>query len=168
MRRLRVTSPLRLSVAAALLALGLGSAAAEPSIGAPAPTLVVTTIGGETVDLEKLRGKVVLVNFWASWCAPCRKEMPRLDSFYRSHKDRGLEIVGISIDAPRDYAKARKMMSRFTYPAAFAKDNNLTAFEAPASVPVTYIIDAQGIVRDKFIDVYDKLLNDVVVPLLIE
>jgi cytochrome c biogenesis protein CcmG, thiol:disulfide interchange protein DsbE len=88
-----------------------GAARTVPQIGEAAPPLVLTTIDGGTFDLGKLHGKVVLVNYWATWCAPCRKEMPKLDAFYRKYHSQGLEIVGISIDFDRDLAKARKVAS---------------------------------------------------------
>ena len=61
-------------------------ARAGPEIGKAAPALVVTALDGQTFDLAKLKGKVVLVNYWATWCAPCRKDLPKLDAFYRSHR----------------------------------------------------------------------------------
>ncbi len=141
-------------------------ASAAPEIGEVAPPLVLTAIDGTGIDLAKLRGKVVLVNFWATWCAPCRKEMPVLDAFYRRHRQQNFELIGISIDFARDAAKMRKMAAEVSYPAAWIKDIEVNGFGAPEGVPVTYVIDGDGIIRDKFIAVPNKLLNDVVVPLL--
>ena len=87
---------------------GYGPAQAAPSMDQPAPALVVTQLDGQTFDLSKLRGKVVLVNYWATWCAPCRKEMPTLDTFYRRYHEQGLEMIGISIDLPRELAKCAR------------------------------------------------------------
>jgi cytochrome c biogenesis protein CcmG, thiol:disulfide interchange protein DsbE len=143
-----------------------GPARAAPEIGAPAPSLIVTTLDGQTLNLAKLRGKVVLVNYWATWCAPCRKEMPTLESFYKRHHEQGLEIIGISIDFARDGEKMRKMAASQTYPMARSGDISDNGFGQPDGVPVTYVIDADGKVRDKFIAVPNKLLNDVVLPLL--
>lgn len=153
---------------ATAVALVLSSTAGltEPNIGDASPPLAVTELDGRSFDLNNLRGKVVLVNFWASWCAPCRKEMPRLNAYYRSHRDKGLAVIGISIDRPQDFTKARGMAAALSYPAALANDNKLTEFGVPEAVPVTYVIDSSGVVRDKFIDVYDRLLKDVVDPLL--
>ena len=81
-------------------------------IGEVAPPLVLTTLDGTSIDLAKLRGKVVLVNFWATWCAPCRKEMPTLDAFYRRHRGQDFELIGISIDFARDAARMRKVAAR--------------------------------------------------------
>jgi cytochrome c biogenesis protein CcmG, thiol:disulfide interchange protein DsbE len=141
-------------------------ARAAPEIGEAAPPLVLTAIDGTSIDLAKLRGKVVLVNFWATWCAPCRKEMPTLDAFYRRHRGQNFELVGISVDFPRDAAKMRKAAAGVSYPAVGIKDIEVNGFGAPDGVPVTYVIDGEGIIRDKFIAVPNKLLNDVVVPML--
>jgi len=154
--------------AAALLWCGFlpASAIATPQIGEAAPPLVVTALDGTIFDLAKLRGKVVLVNYWATWCAPCRKEMPKLDALYRHYHGRGLEIISISIDFPRDYEKMRKAARSVTYPTAATKDISNDGFGKPGGVPITWIIDADGKVRDRMIDVRDELLNGIVVPLL--
>ena len=161
----------RKSIAAATAAiLGLASASgparATPEIDKAAPALVVTTLDGQTFDLAKLRGKVVLVNYWATWCVPCRKEMPRLDAFYRRYHGHGLEIIGISIDFPRDFPKVEKAAHAVGYPTAVSKAITENGFGTPQGVPVTWVIDGEGKVRDRFIEVRDELLNGIVVPLL--
>src|ERR1700690_135634 len=82
-------------------------ARAAPGIGKAAPPLVVTALDGHSFDLAKLHGKVVLVNYWATWCAPCRKDMPKLDAFYRSYQQQNFAMIGISVDRPGDLAKVR-------------------------------------------------------------
>jgi cytochrome c biogenesis protein CcmG, thiol:disulfide interchange protein DsbE len=143
-----------------------GGARAIPQIDEPAPSLVLSTLDGSTFDLAKLRGKVVMVNYWATWCAPCRKEIPKLDAFYKKYQSRGLEIVGISIDFDRDLEKARKLARTVTYPMALAKAITDDGFGVPKGVPITWIVDTDGKMRDRFIEVRDELLNDIVVPLL--
>jgi peroxiredoxin len=142
------------------------STRAEPTIDEPAPPFVVTALNGETFDLSKLRNHVVLLNFWATWCEPCRKEIPRLSAFYRRYHDRGLEVIGVSIDRPEDLQKVRKQMASIAYPVAVLKDISVNGVGKVEGVPVTYVIDPNGVVRDKFIEVRNELLNDVVVPLL--
>jgi cytochrome c biogenesis protein CcmG, thiol:disulfide interchange protein DsbE len=142
------------------------AASAEPEIGKAAPALVGTTIDGKIFDLAQLRGKVVLVNYWATWCAPCRKEMPKFDAFYKRYHAEGLEIVGISIDFDRDIEKARKAARNVSYPTTLAKAITDDGFGIPKAVPITWVIDTDGKVRDRLIEVRDELLNDIVVPLL--
>ena len=147
-------------------ALPSGAARAAPQIDEAAPALVLTTLDGATFDLGKLHGKVVMVNYWATWCAPCRKEMPKLDAFYRKYHSQGLEMIGISVDFERDLEKARKTARGVTYPIALAKAISDNGFGTPKGVPITWIIDADGKVRDRFIEVRDELLDGIVVPLL--
>jgi cytochrome c biogenesis protein CcmG, thiol:disulfide interchange protein DsbE len=165
----------RLRLARLIPALLIGCAAttgvhtrarAAPEMDQPAPPLIATAPDGETFDLAKLRGKVVLVNFWATWCAPCRREMPVLDAFYRRYRGQGLELIGVSVDFARDSAKMRKAAAAVSYPTAMAGDLRVNGFGPPDGVPVTYVIDAEGVVRDMFIATPNKLLHDVVIPLL--
>lgn len=132
----------------------------------PAPPLVVTALNGQTFDLTKLRNQVVLLNYWATWCEPCRKEIPRLSAFYRRYHDHGLEVIGISIDRPEDLQKVRKQMASIAYPVAVLKDISENGVGKVEGVPTTYVIDTNGVVRDKFIEIRKELLNDVVIPLL--
>jgi thiol-disulfide isomerase/thioredoxin len=161
--------PGALSMVAALLlliTLGSGFALAAPQIDAAAPSLVTSELGGEIFDLAKLRGQVVLVHYWATWCAPCRKEMPILDSFYRKHHAQGLEVIGISADRPQDIARVRKRSATLSYPTSTIDRISENGFGQPEGFPLTYVIDRDGIVRDKFIDVSEQLLADVLLPLL--
>jgi len=146
--------------------LGSGVARAAPTMDQPAPALVVTELDGQTFDLSKFRGKVVLVNYWSTWCAPCRKDMPTLDAFYRQYHEQGLEMIGISIDFPSELRKVRKTAASLGYPAAMLNDVTVNGFGPPEGAPLTYVVDANGVVRDKFIATPNKLLMDVVVPLL--
>ena len=154
----------RLTATAALL--WLAPACAAPEIDQPAPALVVTALDGRTFDLAKLRGKVVLVNYWATWCAPCRKDMPKLDAFYRRYHRQNLEMIGISVDRERDLEKVRKVMTSLAYPVATLKGVTVDGFGPPEGVPITWIIDADGKIRDRMIDVRNELLKDLVIPLL--
>jgi len=147
-------------------ALACNRASAAPVLGEPAPPLVLTGLDGKTIDLAKLRGKVVLVNYWATWCAPCKVEMPTLNAFFQRYHDRGLEIIGISVDFKSDIAKVPVAAKSLAYPIALLGAITDNGFGPPEGVPLTYVIDVEGVVRDKFIAAPDKLLHDVVIPML--
>ena len=132
---------------AAALTVPMPALAAPPAIGKPAPALIVRELDGHRFDLAKLRGKVVLVNFWATWCSPCRVEMPTLNAFYRRYRARGLELLGLSIDQAPDDGEVKKVMRQFSYPGALASAARVNGFGEPVAVPVTYVIDARGVLR---------------------
>lgn len=138
----------RLLLAAAVLAAAPPALlAAPPTVGQQAPQLIVPQLDGHEFDLAKLRGKVVLVNVWATWCSPCRGEMPTLNTFYRRYHSRGVDLLGLSIDEPPDAASVQKVVQQFSYPAALASKARVNGFGDPIAVPITYVIDAQGVIR---------------------
>jgi cytochrome c biogenesis protein CcmG/thiol:disulfide interchange protein DsbE len=139
-------------------------------VGEQAPHLTANTLSGEAFDLQKENHHVVIVNFWASWCEPCREEMPALETYYQQHKDEGLEVIAISMDEPEDDAMVHKVMANYSYPAAFQRDADFKGFGRIWRMPMTYVIDRQGVVRkdgsvgDPKIDL--PLLTKLVTPLL--
>lgn len=148
------------------------AAADPPAIGRPAPALIVPELGGHEFDLAKLRGKVVLVNVWATWCSPCRSEMPTLNAFYRQYHSRGLELLGLSVDEPPDVPKVGEVMRQFTYPAALASAAKVNGFGDPIAVPITYVIDTHGVIRAQLqaegpSGVTRQALEKAVLPLLV-
>jgi len=150
-------TPALIGLAAALLA--SASPAAAQKVGAPAPPLVGQTIDGKPFDLAKLHGHVVVANVWATWCTPCRVEMPTLEAFYKAHQAQGVVLVGLSADRPRDAATVDRVMSAFSYPAIILKSATVDGFTPPNILPVTYIIDAKGIVRSALLYT-DKPLSE--------
>jgi cytochrome c biogenesis protein CcmG, thiol:disulfide interchange protein DsbE len=142
---------LRIAIIISLMAmLPVRPAYANADVGQPAPALVVPELSGQTFDLSALRGKVVVINFWATWCEPCRQEMPALDAFYRQYHTKGVEMIGISADRPHERSNVSKVMQSFSYPAAMLDDVTEDDFGDPTSLPVTFIIDGTGVVRAKF------------------
>ncbi|HXZ67046.1 MAG TPA: TlpA disulfide reductase family protein [Alphaproteobacteria bacterium] len=139
--------------ASLMLALVLSApAVARPTVGDEAPKLVVKPLEGETFKLSGMHGEVVIVNFWATWCGPCRREMPALDAYYQSHREQGLEIIGISDDKPRDRGEVEKIANTVSYPIALAHDADENGFGHQTALPLTYVIDKGGVIRTIFTD----------------
>lgn len=132
-------------IALAALALGPCLASAEPRA---APPLTATLLDGTRFALADNAGKVVLVNFWATWCAPCRAEMPALDTFYRRYRERGFEVVAISLDEPDRADAVRKVMGDYSFPAALSANAQFKGFGRIWRVPMTFVIDRQGRLRE--------------------
>jgi cytochrome c biogenesis protein CcmG, thiol:disulfide interchange protein DsbE len=100
---------------------------------------------------------------------PCRAEMPLLDSFYQRHHAQGLELLGVSVDDTHDLAAVLRIMQQFGYPAALASSAKVNGFGPPLTVPTTWIVDADGVVRARLLaanGVTEQSLNDTVLPLL--
>ncbi len=117
-------------------------------IGKPAPEIVAKDVKGNAFRLDSLRGKYVLVDFWATWCAPCIAELPRLQDSYAKYRERGFEIVGVSLDdtktAVTDFVKARNVPWRQIHNAS-SEGDVVEAFGVN-SIPATFLIDPQGII----------------------
>jgi thiol-disulfide isomerase/thioredoxin len=161
-----------LIAAAAAVFTGTPRALAKAELGQAAPALVVEELNGSVFDLSAERGKVTIVNFWATWCAPCRREMPALEAVFRRYHDKGLEVIALSADRPHDRATVTKTAESFSYPAAMLDDAKSDGFGNPSALPLTYVVDANGIVRAKFTPEDQPLtedsLNAAVAPLLAE
>jgi cytochrome c biogenesis protein CcmG, thiol:disulfide interchange protein DsbE len=121
-----------------------------PTTGQPAPALVVPELDGTVFDLSAQKGEVAIINLWASWCPPCRTEMPVLDAFYRAHRDAGLVMLGLSVDSPYDEDDVHNIAATVHYPVALSFEALTNDFVMPPSLPVTYIVNADGIVSKIF------------------
>jgi cytochrome c biogenesis protein CcmG, thiol:disulfide interchange protein DsbE len=154
----------------AAAALVSGTAAGASLEGKPAPAFEAKLLDGSAFRLADSPGTVVVVNYWATWCVPCRAEMPAIDAYYRKHKDQGLRIVAISMDDPKDEAKVREVMKSFSFSAALVRDTQARGYGRIWRIPLTFVIDRNGIVRkdgwfgDPGID--EALLDQIVTPLL--
>lgn len=116
------------------------------------PRWSAVTLDGDPIDSEALRGRVVVVNFWASWCGPCRLEVPTLQSFWEEYGQEGdgrLTVVGVSIDSNRGAAERFLDERGVTYPSVMATAELEEAFGGVRGVPTTFILDAEGVVRHR-------------------
>ncbi len=135
----------------------------------PIANLSVTTTDSRVITLSDLRGKVVIVSFWATWCPYCRHEMPAIQSFYRDWHNKGVEILALSIEDDPALVAEFMRQEGYNFPAAIADATTQHAFGKIDKVPVSFILDKKGVIRHK-IDgqVYYGRLEDLITPLLRE
>lgn len=137
---------------------GVPSAGKESMSGRwQAPNFELTDMKGNPLSLSALRGKVVLLDFWATWCPPCVAEIPHFKELHTQYKGRGFEIVGLSLDeggeeAVRSFAEKHQLQ----YPIAPAKHQIAQAYGGIQGIPTTFLIDKKGYVAKKYIGYHDK------------
>jgi len=119
----------------------------NPLVDRQAPDISLQTVDGETVTLASLRGRPVIVNFWASWCIPCRDEFPLLVDAYDRHSADGLEILGIIHDDGPEAASSFASSYGATWPLLLDPDDDAWRAYMAAFVPITYYVDRDGIIR---------------------
>lgn len=131
-----------------------------------APPWQVTLTDGRVLTSEALRGRVVLVNFWATWCPYCRKEKPVIERFWLDHRDQGFEVVSISVDDPADKIAAWMQDKGYGFMAP-TNASLVAAFGNVATVPTSFIVDHEGRIRHKIAgQVHYPRLEQRIVPLL--
>jgi thiol-disulfide isomerase/thioredoxin len=115
----------------------------------PAPNLELRDVEGRDLRLSDYKGKVVLLNFWATWCAPCRAEMPDLVKWQREYKSKGLQVIGVTYP-PEELTEAREFIKRIkvNYPVALGEEQTKAMFDKGENLPVTVVIDKKGMVRE--------------------
>jgi peroxiredoxin len=116
--------------------------------GEPAPNFQLRDMNGQIVSLSDLRGKVVLLNFWATWCGPCRVEMPAMERLYRTYARKDFEILAVSTDA-QGVAVTRPFQqeNQLTFPILHDADFRVGLSYGARTLPMTFMVDRQGIVR---------------------
>jgi len=135
----------RIAAIAAALAIGLPALAGSGA--GPAPQFTLSARGGRDVSLAQYHGQVVMINFWASWCGPCRQEMPLLESIYRKYHKLGFTLLGVNVEPDSKAADEWLHETPVSFPILYDKDSKVTRLYDVAGMPSTVIIDRSGKLR---------------------
>ena len=134
-------------IAALAAALAIAVPALAGSAGGPAPQFTLAARGGRDVSLTQYRGQVVMINFWASWCGPCRQEMPLLESIYKRYNKRGFTLLGVNVEPDSKAADEWLRDTPVSFPILYDKDSKVSKLYEVAGMPCTVIIDRSGKLR---------------------
>ena len=130
-----------------ILLVSPAGARAGAELGEPVPALKGTFFSGQDFDLAQMRGKVVLVNFYSSYCSFCAYEIGNLEAFYEQHRGQGFEVIVVGIDNMEDGHRVERMLGIYNLPGVMADDLEQSGFERRYPTPTAFVIDRSGILR---------------------
>jgi cytochrome c biogenesis protein CcmG/thiol:disulfide interchange protein DsbE len=145
----RVTLAVSLALVFAALALLANTMSAAE--GKAAPDFLLKDLGGKEISLDDYKGKVIFLNFWATWCPPCRQEIPGFIKAYEKHKDDGLVILGVAVSDREESVKSYVEKSNMTYPIAMGDSKIIKDYRPGNAIPATIIIDRDGNIFHKHV-----------------
>jgi cytochrome c biogenesis protein CcmG/thiol:disulfide interchange protein DsbE len=136
----------QIAIVVGLISLTSFGTIAQPQ---PAPALELRNVKGENFQLADYKGKVVLVNFWATWCPPCRTEIPELVKWQREYRSRGLQVIGITYP-PQTHSEVQRFIrkAKVNYPVALGTEATKLLFTSSENLPLTVVINSEGSVQD--------------------
>jgi thiol-disulfide isomerase/thioredoxin len=134
-------APLTAAMVLALPASGASSASG------PAPQFTLDSRGGSKISLAQYKGQVVMLNFWASWCGPCRQEMPLLENIYKKYNKMGFTLIGVNVEPDPKAAEGFLQQTPVSFPVIYDKDSTVSKAYDVAGMPSTVIIDRKGNIR---------------------
>jgi thiol-disulfide isomerase/thioredoxin len=117
-------------------------------VGAPAPPATLVTLDGASISTSDLRGKVVILTFWATWCVPCRDELPLLSQYALAHAGSGLKVLGFTLDTPETMIQVRKVAQTLSFPVGLASQSSAPGYGRIWRLPVNFTIDRAGRLSD--------------------
>ena len=123
------------------------ASAAGAAVDPPAPAFSLLARGGSTIDLSQYKGQVVMINFWASWCVPCRQEMPLLDSIYKKYKPLGFTLLSVNVEPEQKDAENFLKQTPVSFPVVFDAKSKVSGLYNVQGMPTTVFIDRKGNVR---------------------
>jgi peroxiredoxin len=135
----------------------LGMAARPPLVGGPAPEITLKDLQGQDVRLSDLRGKIVLLNFWATWCKPCKEEMPAMQASYDKLRGQGFVVLAVNELEDTDRVIEHIRTHGHTFPVVMDHDNVVANRYGVVGLPVSFLVDRQGIVREQ---IFGSLLTE--------
>ena len=138
---------MRNRIAAVTAALALSLPALAGSAGGPAPSFTLVARSGQDVSLAQYKGQVVMINFWASWCGPCRQEMPLLESIYKKYNRMGFTLLGVNVEPDSKAANDWLKETPVSFPILYDKDSKVSKLYDVGGMPCTVIIDRSGKLR---------------------
>lgn len=115
--------------------------------GQPLPHFSARTLDGRNIESNELQGKTIIVHFWATWCPPCREEMPALEKFYQAHHNEGLEVIAVSVEDDADKPKVLEFTKNFSFPVAMQGASQMDGFGRIWGLPLSFLFDRKGILR---------------------
>jgi peroxiredoxin len=147
---------------------GAGSIPANAgAIGSTAPDFELTDLSGKKVRLSDLKGKVVILDFWATWCGPCRMEIPDLVKLQSKYGAKGLTIVGLTVTSPEKDVRSFAQAQGMNYPVLLDADDLTNRYGGIVGIPTTFVVDRQGRITQKFIGVMStQTFEEAIQPLL--
>jgi peroxiredoxin len=140
-------------------------------VGAPAPPATLVTLDGQRIATSDLAGRVVVLTFWATWCGPCRQELPLLSKYASEHSQDGLSVLGFSLDGPEDLHKVQAVAESLRFPVGLLANSSLPGYGRIWRIPVNFTIDRRGQLaddgwKDKEATWTAERLESIVTPLL--
>ncbi|MEO7026372.1 MAG: TlpA disulfide reductase family protein [Caulobacteraceae bacterium] len=140
------------------------AASAAPKVGQPAPDFSVTTFGGRTVKMADLKGDVIVLNFWATWCGPCRRELPLLEQLFQAYNKFGFQVLAIATEDSLPQSQLRPLASKLTIPFVRRLRGPYRQLDG---LPTNYVIDRSGKLVYARAGAFDiDSFNAIVIPLL--
>ena len=121
--------------------------AGELKLGENAPAAELVTLDGQHISTHGLKGHTVILTFWATWCEPCRKELPVLSHYAAAHKANGLKVLGFCLDETEDMDKVRAVARQLSFPVGLLTQSSAPGYGRMWRIPVSFVIDSKGALR---------------------